>query len=406
MNMDVKVLLGLFAALILSACSNAKTSDSVYAQDQACGGQALETRFIVSWEDGHFSVEHAADLETFKKDFVEPNLANIKKFEHDRVVQLDTQPQATASNASNSWGQDLVEAKAVWDAGFTGQGVIVGVVDSVVDYTHVQLASRIAVNTKEIPQNGVDDDGNGYIDDYYGASFISQPGKETTMNEHGTHVTGIITADPSAGPISGLAPGAKFVPAPFITNDGTGNLGDAIKALQYAAARGAKVINTSWGGPSCLTTMRDVFAELGKKGVLISVAAGNSAEDIDVTPTYPASFGLGNQLTVAAATASNLMAYFSNTGYRLVHLAAPGEEILSTVPGNQYKTMSGTSMAAPFVTGAAAVLWSVRPNASVSDIRTALLRSVDADANHQYRVLSHGRLNLRKAYQELLRMLP
>lgn len=402
--MDVKTLAGISASLFLAACAGPKTVDSVQAQSASCSGEALQNRFIVYWEDGKFSVEHSTDVDTFKKEFVAPNLEKIKKFEQDRLVQMEA-PVASQMASSDSWGQDMIEAKAVWDAGFKGQNVLVGVVDSVVDYSHVQLQTRVAVNAGEIPNNGIDDDGNGYVDDYYGQSFISEP-SGGTVNEHGTHVSGIILADSTKGPIQGLAPSAKLIPAPFITNDGSGNLGDAIKAMQYAASRGARVINASWGGPYCLTTMRDAFIELGKKGVLVSVAAGNSAEDIDVTPTYPASFGLGNQLTVAAATASNLMAYFSNTGYRLVHLAAPGDDILSTVPGNQYRTMSGTSMAAPFVAGAAAVLWSVRPNASVNDIRSAILRSVDSDVNHKYRVQSGGRLNLKKAYQELLRMLP
>lgn len=403
--MDVRSLLfGVATISILTACSGQKTSDTVFAQDAACGAQSLEQRFVVSWEDGTFSVEKSPDKETFKREFVEPNLEKIRKVEADKIIQLET-PVAHEEAAGDSWGQDMIEAQAVWNAGFNGQGVIVGVVDSSVDYSHAQLAGRVAVNTKEIPNNGIDDDGNGIVDDYYGANFISEP-SGSGVNAHGTHVSGIIAADPTKGPIKGVAPGAKFIPAPFIANNGSGSMGDAITALQYVANRGAKVVNASWGGDFCLTTLRDAFVEIGRKGVLVAVAAGNDSRDIDVSPSYPAAFGLGNQITVAANTSSDFMAVFSNTGYRLVHLAAPGASILSTVPGNSYDYMSGTSMASPFVAGAAAVLFSVRPQATVAQIRQALMSSVDSAPGHQYRVSTRGRLNLRKAYEELLRILP
>lgn len=155
-----------------------------------------------------------------------------------------------------------------------------------------------------------------------------------------------------------------------------------------------------------MDSLRNAFIELNNKGILIVVAAGNDGTDIDYSPDYPAAFNMPNQLTVAASTASDFMASWSNSGFSLVHLAAPGADILSTLPGGRTGYMSGTSMAAPFVTGAAALLWSDRPQATVSDIKTALLRSVDVTPNHEFKVQTLGRMNVQKALDELHKLVP
>jgi len=416
--MDVgfrSIIVLLVASSFLSACSP-KTSASVFPEganyaSSACAGQALTSRYIVQWENGKFTVETAASLERFKKDFLEPNLDQIHKVEYDRVVQLEGSSDAVATNDVNphdSWGQTMVEADAVWSQGVYGQNVVVGVVDAFVDTSHPQLSPNIAYNTGEIPNNGVDDDHNGYVDDYAGYSFITNPTTGITPSKHGTHVSGIIAADSSKGYIKGMAPQAKIIPAPFIDSDPNkgGSIGDAILAMQYVSSRGAKIINASWGGAPCLQTLRSAFNELNNKGVLVVVAAGNEAKDIDHFPDYPAAFNTPNQLTVAASTSLDFMASWSNNGFNLVHLAAPGSDIYSTVPGNRMEYLSGTSMAAPFVTGAAALLWSDRPQASASDIKTALLRSVDVTPNHEFKVQTMGRMNVRKALEELRKLVP
>lgn len=402
--MDV-VKISAFAALAaaLAACAPNKTTESVFrGQSSSCGGAASETRFIVGWEDGSFSVETARDEETLKKNFVGPNLSRIRFVEHDRVVRLSRPVAAEAAAGADSWGQNMVNASSVWTKGVSGAGIVVGIVDSQIDISHAQLSGRIAVNTAEIPGNGIDDDGNGYVDDVNGVNFISASVSNPQMNAHGTHVAGIIAADPARGSVSGIAPQARIVPAPFINNDGWGNLGDAITAMQYTAKRGARVINASWGGPTCMTAMSDAFAELGRQGVLVVVAAGNEGVNIEKTPSYPAAFGLPNQLTVAASTNTDALASFSNFGSRLVQLSAPGLNIVSTFPGGTTGTMSGTSMAAPFVTGAAALIWSARPSATVAQVRQALLKVQFTG----HAVSTGGRLDIGKAYDELLRLVP
>lgn len=403
------------ASVSISACSP-KTTTSVFPESgnyasSRCSGQALTTRYIVQWEDGKFSVETAASLDHFKKDFLEPNLDKIRKVEYDRIVKFERSTDSGTVNtndlnADDYWGQNMVQAGGAWSQGVYGQNVTIGIVDSFVDTTNTQLTPRIAYNTGEVPGNGVDDDHNGFVDDYAGYSFISDPTPGAPVSEHGTHVSGIIAADSTKGYMKGMAPQAKLIPAPFIDSAKGGSIGDAILALQYVSSRGAKIINASWGGAPCMDSLRNAFIDLNNKGILVVVAAGNDGTDIDYSPDYPAAFNMPNQLTVAASTAADYMASWSNSGFSLVHLAAPGADILSTLPGNRLGYMSGTSMAAPFVTGAAALLWSDRPQATALQIKSALMQSVDITPNHEFKVQTMGRMNVKKALETLRQMVP
>jgi subtilisin family serine protease len=408
--MDVRALV-LILALVVSACSP-KTSSTVFDSNTlgsaSCSGQALSNRFVVQWESGEFTVETAPNAEYFKKHFLEPQLDKIRKVEYDRVVQFErnTDRVNETAVASDFWGQDMVQASSLWSQGINGQNVLVGIVDSFVDVNNPQLSPRIAYNTGETPNNGVDDDHNGYVDDYAGYTFISSPSADSTVSDHGSHVSGIIAADSTKGYIKGMAPQAKIIPAPFIDGKNGGSIGDAILAMQYVTTRGARIINASWGGAPCMASLKNAFQTLNDKGILIVVAAGNDGLDIDYNPDYPASFNMPNQLTVAASNVNDFMPSWSNRGFSLVHLAAPGVEILSTITQNRTGFMDGTSMAAPFVSGAAALLWSARPLATVSDIKLAIMRSVDVVPNHEYKVQTLGRLNVKKALDELKKLLP
>lgn len=410
--MDVRKFLSAVACvLVLASCGNKKSTSSVFPENgaldsSACMGQAIKNKFIVQWEDGSFTVESAANAEEFTKQFVEPQLEKIRFVEFDRHLQLESAQEVRTSGYTDSWGQDRVSVRNVWSQGVYGQNIKVAIVDAYVDVTHPQIQPRIAVNTGEIPNNGKDDDGNGIVDDYYGATFVSIPSNNPTPSSHGTHVAGIIAADPRYGSIEGMAPQAQIIPAQFIANDGGGSLGDAVLALQYSANRGAKIINASWGGAPCVASLRNTFLELQNRGILVVVAAGNDGRDIDVYPEFPASFNISTQITVAASSVTDFMTAWSNSGFSLVHLAAPGERILSTVPGNSTAYMDGTSMAAPFVTGAAALLWSARPQATAQQIKTAILQSVDVSAGHEFKVNTRGRLNVDKALQVLKQLVP
>ncbi len=418
--MDVKKPV-LVAALFLcvSSCQKNRPIDNVLESnepsisDKPCSGLKIQNKFIVQWKDGTIESVHWSDYESFKKDFVEPNLDNLKRVEFDRAVQLSEPITPIITNGfSQDWGQKNISANLVWNEGITGQGVVVGVIDTKVDPTHPQLKNQFAINRGEIPDNGIDDDQNGYIDDYYGANFYADPaptaGQKIPTAEHGSHVSGVIVADPTTGPIKGVAYGAKIIAAPFLNSYGSGSFYDALDALKYVKSRNVKIINASWGGEGCSQILSGTLEEIGRSGILVIVAAGNDHVDIGRVLQSPASFNLFNQITVAANTPYDFLTVFSNYSTRFAHLAAPGEGIVSTIPysaTNGYiKSMSGTSMAAPFVSGAAALVWSAKPQATMEQVRTALLNSVDV--SNVYPLITKGRLNVKRAISEIQNSIP
>ncbi|MFZ4403470.1 MAG: S8 family peptidase [Pseudobdellovibrionaceae bacterium] len=402
------------AVVFSVGCSNKKNAATVFNEKEnlnkaTCAEQTVKNRFIVQWENKRVSIVNATDAEDFKKNFLEKNLENIKSASFDHRVQIlenfnagqkSPRPYLTENLQSqdSSWGIDLIEAKSLWLQNIVGENITVAVVDSFVDITHPQLSSHIYTNKNELA-NGKDDDYNGYVDDLHGISLAGAG--SAVKSQHGTHIAGIIAADPNVGLAMGVAPKATILPAQFLDDEGGGNLGDALLAIQYAVDQGAKIINASWGGSECNSTFRQALVELEKRNVLFVAAAGNDGRDLDSYSVSPASFNLSFQITVAAASVNDLMTSWSNRSFNLVHIAAPGESILSTVPDNKLAYFSGTSMAAPFVSGAAALLWSAYPQASVQQIRAALLDSAQTEQGREYKVTTRGRLNVRKAFELL-----
>ncbi len=373
--------------VFLTGCNNGKSAESVTSQNtsDACTSAVMANRYVVQWEDGTYSIEYGKSDSDFKKNFTEKKLALIKHVDNDHRIQLKIQKanDLTSQAAGGlNWGPDKVEAPAVWTQGFHGENVLVGVVDGMVDATHQQLAANIS----SIQQ------------------FNSEK-NDPARNKHGSHVSGIIAADPTSGPVEGIAPKAKIVGGQFIANDGGGSLGDAIMAMNSVASRGAKIINMSWGGAPCVQNLKSALEQLSNKGILLVTAAGNEGTNSDFSPSYPAAFNLMNQLNIAATTVDDFMIYFSNRGFRTVNIAAPGVGIFSTIPGNQTESMDGTSMSAPMVSGVAALLLSARPSATAQQIKVAILNSADVGSN-VLQVGSHGRINARKALLELEKVLP
>lgn len=379
----------------------------------ACSSTAVANQYVVRWKDGTTVVYKNHTRDEIMKDVVEPNVEKIEFAEQDQRLHTPKQPALATTEATatgNDWGQQIVDAQSAWDQGYTGQGVVVAVIDSGVQRDHTQLAAQMFVNAGETgtdsqgrnkSSNGVDDDGNGFIDDVSGYDFALNSGTVTDGTGHGTHVSGIIAAQHSAGSVKGIAEGVKILPLDFMDDDGSGNISDAIRAMYYAAQMGAKVVNASWGGAPCSQNLQKAISDLGEQGVLFVSAAGNSGVDLDSDPEYPAAYGLSTQITVAASTNRDYMSAYSNYSYTLANIAAPGDSIISTYPTNTTKSLSGTSMATPFVTAAAAILKGARPNATPSDIKNALLNSVDSAP---VEVSSRGRLNIAKALTEILKL--
>ncbi|MFN8122122.1 MAG: S8 family serine peptidase [Thermoleophilia bacterium] len=278
------------------------------------------------------------------------------------------------------WGGDVpgadISAVEGWSRVSDPAPVTVAVVDTGVQITHPDLADRIWTNPGEIPGNGVDDDHDGKVDDVNGWDFSGNNASvfdDPTGDRHGTHVAGVIAARRGNGVgIAGIADNARIMPLKFIGADGSGWNVNAIYAIQYAVAKGAKVINASFGGSTYDPALCDAIAWAGSQGVLVVVAAGNTGQNLDAADTWPAKCPSPTMLTVGAMTHTGGLASFSNRSATQVDIAAPGEWIVSTVPGG-YDTMSGTSMATPHVAGVAAAVLGQSPALTPSQARQVIL---------------------------------
>mgnify|MGYP000202945014 FL=1 len=260
--------------------------------------------------------------------------------------------------------------------------VIVALIDTGVDITHPELSGSIWTNTGEIPGDGIDNDGNGYIDDVYGWNFYDNNAQVFTGadDNHGTHSAGTIAAARNGVGTVGICDPAYvkiMVIKTLGTSSGVGTVSNVVKAIRYARANGASICNLSFG---TMKYSEELYQAIKDSGMLFIVAAGNgdasgNGYSIDEQPMYPASFELDNIISVANLRFDGQLDRASNYGMRSVDLAAPGNYILSTITGNDYAYMSGTSMAAPMVTGTAAMLYSYDASLSLMDVRNRILQS-------------------------------
>lgn len=320
-----------------------------------------------------------------------------------------------------------ISAEAAWDTTTGSHNVVVGIVDTGIDITHLDLKDNIFVNTAEVPGNGLDDDNNGFIDDVNGWDFVNQDRTvfdNAAADAHGTHVAGTVGArgNNSLG-VVGVNWDVQLMPLKVLGAQG-GTDASLLEAFNYAKLmrqRGVnlRVLNNSYGGQGFSQSLYDAITELGNAGILFVAAAGNETLNNDFVPTYPASYELPNVISVAASTSSGQFASsFSNRGAQSVHIAAPGENILSTTPygftgtglvpgdtepdGSTYSLFSGTSMASPHVAGAAALACAAKPSISLQQLRAAVLFSGDENGNFTNLVMMGSRLNANKAVQAAL----
>lgn len=292
-----------------------------------------------------------------------------------------------------------VDAPEAWDieTGASNE-VLVAVLDSGVNLNHADLRANIWANPDEIANNGIDDDGNGFIDDVRGWDFVNNDNNPQDDLNHGSHVAGTIAAVGNNGiGVTGVSWSAKILPVKFMNQFGQGSTANSIRALDYAVAMGAQVSNLSFGGNNFSQAQYDAIAAAGAAGHVVVIAAGNSSGNSDNFPIYPAAYNLPNIISVAATDSMDNLANFSNYGATSVDLAAPGVGILSTVLNNGYANMNGTSMSTPHVTGAVALMLSRQPNLSVAEIKSILLSTVDPVTALANRTVSGGRLNLNNA---------
>ncbi len=326
-----------------------------------------------------------------------------------RLMATPNDPQW---GATGTYGLTRISAPAAWDITTGSSSVVVANIDTGMRLTHEDLAANIWINPGEIPNNGIDDDGNGYIDDVYGWDFRHDDNDPSDQHGHGTHVGGTIGAvGNNLLGVTGVNWNVSVMAIKIYSqaaNDTTSAmLINAYNYVRLMKERGVniKVTNNSYGGcaEACGydQATKDAIDALGNAGVLNVFAAGNSGQNVETTPFYPGSYDSSSILNVAASNSIDNRASFSNYGIVSVDIAAPGAGILSTTNGSNstYGSLTGTSMASPHVAGAAALLAAHNPNLSAASLKATLMNRVDPLAQWNGIVNSGGRLNIFSALQ-------
>ena len=340
--------------------------------------------------DGGFSMEDAASYPVYGSPWTISGIQDIAGA---------STPMPLASELPSMAGVDIGAQEAWSIYGNSSRDVVVALIDTGVDTSHPDLQGSLWVNADEIPGNGIDDDGNGYIDDTNGWNFYANNNQlyAGTEDSHGTHAAGTIAAQSGNGiGISGIARAGRvkvMVLKALGGNSGLGSSLSVIQAIRYAEANGATICNLSLG---TLSNDPALYETIAKSSMLFVAASGNNGMDTDVTPCYPASYNLDNVISVGNLTSNGMLHTTSNYGVVSVDLAAPGTYILSTVPGS-YGFMSGTSMAAPMVTAAAAMVYTYYDTSSPADVKRTLLSTTAPLPALQGKTATGGMLDLAAA---------
>ncbi|MFH1656973.1 MAG: S8 family serine peptidase [bacterium] len=363
----------------------------------------LEKIYLLKLQKG-VNIEEA--IKEFNKD------PNIEYAEPNYIVTTESTPDDSSYNllwGMNNTGQTGgmadadIDAPEAWDMNTGNGSAVVAVIDTGIDYTHSDLAANIWINPGEIADNGLDDDGNGFIDDVHGWDFVNNDNDPMDDNGHGTHCAGTIGAIGNNGiGVVGVNWNVKVMPVKFLNASGSGSTDAAINAINYATLMGVNVMSNSWGGGGFSQALEDAIAVANVADISFIAAAGNSGSNNDLSPHYPSSYDVPNVIAVAATDHNDNLASFSCYGLNSVDLGAPGVNIYSTVPTGTcllcdpsgYRYLNGTSMATPHVAGAAALLKSYFPEATVSDIKVRLLSLGDSVSSLYGKTVSGKRLNV------------
>jgi subtilisin family serine protease len=359
-------------------------SDSLSAARAMVGTRTFEQYSLVP---GLECLHITSDLESALKSL--NALPFVQYAEPDYIVHAISVPNDTFFNLQwglNNTGQTIngvtgvpdadIDAPEGWDVSTGDPNFVVAMIDTGTQWSHPDLSANIWTNPGEIPGNGIDDDGNGFVDDVRGWDFLDNDNNPDDGDGHGTHTAGTVGAQGNNGiGVAGVNWACKLMPLRFIGPFG-GTTSAAISCLQYAVANGAKVSNNSWGGGGFSQGLFDAISNAGQKGHIFVAAAGNNGSNNDSSPFYPASYALDNIIAVAATTNTDGKASFSNYGATTVDLGAPGVDIASTYSGSQYVYLSGTSMASPHVAGVVAMVYARNPGFTYQQVRNQVLSTV------------------------------
>ncbi len=314
------------------------------------------------------------------------------------------------------YAASMAAVPAVWQKYSIGNpDIIIADIDTGIDYNHKDLASNIWRNVGEMGfdshgidkrKNGVDDDNNGYIDDFIGWNFVEKNNLPWDDHSHGTHTAGIAAAVGGNGfGISGVCPRCSILPIRFIGASGSGEDIDAIRSVEYAIKMKANIINCSWGGKEESPALLEAFQAADRAGIILAVASGNAGEDLNEANYYPANYDLSSQLTTAALyTTDVFLPWWSNFGNKKVHTSIAGDMVESTVPENDsFAAMSGTSMAAPGIAGTAGLILSFKPQLKATEIKALMKKHVLLDKGSINKVMYKGRPDTQKIIEEVAR---
>lgn len=329
---------------------------------------------------------------------------DIEYAEPDYIRKISTAPEAEPyyrylwglKNTTRA-GIDI-NVESAWNVTQGNENVVVGILDSGIDFNHIDIKPNIWTNIKEIPNNGIDDDSNGYIDDFYGWDFLYNNNNSFDSNGHGSHIAGTIAAPVNNLGIVGVAPSVKVMALKVGDNEGYIYTSAIISAINYATKMGVKIFNSSYGGEYYSQAEMDAMK---RANALFIAASGNGEyngyENVgvnnDLKPQYPANYDLPNVISVASVSETGEISKFSNYGVTSVDIAAPGEYIFSTILSNTYSYYSGTSMAAPHVAGVAALLLSYKNDLTIADLRKYLLGSPNKLSSLNGKVVTGGMVN-------------
>jgi subtilisin family serine protease len=333
---------------------------------------------------------------------------HIEYVETDRKVHRDAlypnDPRFSSLWALHNTGQNGgqpdadIDAPEAWSKTTGRRGVVVAILDSGIDYNHEDLRANMWVNPGETAGNGLDDDGNGYVDDVYGINAITGGGDPMDDDGHGTHVAGIVGAVGNNGiGLAGVCWNCSLMALKFLDAEGDGFLSNELEGIEYAINHGADILNGSFGTYDPSRVEENAIRAAQGAGLLFVFSSGNDGINDDQSPHYPSAYEQDNIIAVAATDRWDELAPWSNYGHNSVDVAAPGASILSTIPGNGYSTQNGTSMASPHVAGTAALIKAYDSSLTWQQVKSRLLSSCDALSALSGKVLSGGRINVNNA---------